>query len=296
MNAKRRKPTKAQMKAKKQAKAPGKIAMASNIYKGRPWAEIVKEAGGRKLCLHIGCGPRNENSLHKSFRGEDWFEVRLDIDPDVEPDVLADMRDLSFLPDEAVHAVWSSHNLEHLYPHEVVPAMEEFHRVLKIGGFILVTLPDIETIAGYVARGGLEEPVYDSPAGPITPMDIIFGLQRAMARGNLFMAHHTAFTAKTLAIKLRDAGFSNIKANREHYDLWASGYKYPFNHPKRVNRMLVANNDKKRLESLPPIPPMARTPHPGQILVKGRPIRSDELDIPPKHWKPLNLGLKKAEQ
>ena len=43
----------------------------------------------------------------------------------------------------SVDAVFSSHNIEHLYPHEVPLALKEFMRVLKPDGFVLMTCPDL---------------------------------------------------------------------------------------------------------------------------------------------------------
>ena len=74
-------------------------------------------------CLHVGCGPKNGTGLHPAFTGPDWVEVRLDIDPAVQPDLVGSITDLSVLGDATVDAVWSSHNLEHLEPHEVPLAL-----------------------------------------------------------------------------------------------------------------------------------------------------------------------------
>ena len=52
-----------------------------------------------------------------------WVETRLDIDPSVKPDVVASMTDMSSVPDASCHAVYSSHNLEHLFPHELQQAL-----------------------------------------------------------------------------------------------------------------------------------------------------------------------------
>ena len=49
----------------------------------------------RKKVLHVGCGPPNPQSLHKQFRGEEWEEIRLDINPDVEPDIVGSITDMS---------------------------------------------------------------------------------------------------------------------------------------------------------------------------------------------------------
>ena len=34
-----------------------------------------------KRVLHVGCGLKRRDKLHGSFHGDDWQEIRLDIDP-----------------------------------------------------------------------------------------------------------------------------------------------------------------------------------------------------------------------
>jgi protein O-GlcNAc transferase len=178
-----------------------------------------------KAILHVGCGPYNPTALPESLRTPEWREVRLDINPDVHPDIIGSMTDMSAVQDESVDAVFSSHNLEHLYPHEVPLALAEFYRVLKPNGFALITLPDIQAVAEQVAQGNLEETLYVSPAGPIAAIDILYGLRTALAQGNHFMAHRTAFTAITLRQKLEQASFKNIEIYQNKLNLWARGYK-----------------------------------------------------------------------
>ena len=121
----------------------------------------------------------------------------------------------------SVDAVYSSHNLEHLYAHQVPVALREFHRVLKDGGLLLVTLPDLQSVARAVADGKLEEPLYQSPMGPIAPPDILYGHRASIARGRDAMAHKTGFTADTLT----EAAFHVQTMNRRDYALWAVARK-----------------------------------------------------------------------
>ncbi|MCA8996833.1 MAG: methyltransferase domain-containing protein [Planctomycetaceae bacterium] len=129
------------------------------------------------------------------------------------------------ITDSSVDAVWSSHNLEHLFAHEVPVALKEFLRVLKPGGFALLTMPDLQKAAEYVAQGKLEDPVYESPAGPISAIDICFGHRASIARGNHYMAHRTGFSAETLTEKLTASGFFKVRVERKGFDLWAIAYK-----------------------------------------------------------------------
>ncbi len=178
--------------------------------------------------LHVGAGPKNPNKIPNLYPKSEWQEIRFDINPDVCPDILGDMRDMDGVESASFDAVYSSHNLEHLYPHEVSLALAEFFRVLKPGGHALVSCPDIQRIAAFIAQGNLCDPIYMSPAGPVSPIDILYGYRPALACGNLHMAHHTGFTVKTLQQAMGDAGFMDIKAESRgapSFDIWAQGFK-----------------------------------------------------------------------
>jgi len=174
--------------------------------------------------LHVGCGPPNPEALHQRFRGPQWREVRLDIDPATQPDVVASLTEMRPIEDNSVDAVWSSHNLEHLHRHDVPVALAEFYRVLKPGGFAFVTLPDLQQVAHFVVADKLEDVAYESPAGPITPLDCIFGLGSAV-KENDYMAHKTGFTEKTLRRRLQEAGFVDLRTWTSPFSLWAEAYK-----------------------------------------------------------------------
>ena len=175
--------------------------------------------------LHVGCGQHRKARTTAGFNTPAWDEVRLDIDPAVEPDIVGTMTDLSAVADGAFDGLFSSHNIEHLYPHEVAGALAEFRRVLAPSGFCVITCPDLQSIAALVAQDRLLEPAYASPAGPIAPLDMIFGHRPAMAAGNLYMAHRCGFTERVLVGTLRAAGFGGVASIRRegpYFDLWAA--------------------------------------------------------------------------
>jgi predicted O-linked N-acetylglucosamine transferase (SPINDLY family)/ubiquinone/menaquinone biosynthesis C-methylase UbiE len=178
----------------------------------------------KKTVLHVGCGPADIRALPQLFQRR-WQEIRLDIDPNVAPDVVASMLDMSPVETASVDAVYSSHNIEHLHPHEVEGALREFKRVLKPEGMLVVTCPDLQSVCALVAEDKLEDAAYISPAGPISPIDILYGHRPAMAAGNLYMAHKTGFTAKSLERALKEIGFATVIVERGMYfDLWALAY------------------------------------------------------------------------
>ena len=168
-----------------------------------------------KALLHVGCGDDDLSKTPKPFQGGDWHEVRLDIDPDRKPDIIGTMTDMSAVADESVDAIYSSHNIEHLYAHEVPTALGEFLRVLKPDGFVVMACPDLALIAQIVAENRLGDTIYQSEAGPVTAHDVIFGYRPLLAQGQIYMAHKCGFTLKVLAESLSTAGFKTIHGRRD---------------------------------------------------------------------------------
>jgi len=180
--------------------------------------------------LHVGCGRKTKAQMPAPFRGDDWAETRYDIDAGVAPDIVGDITDMSAIPDGSFDAVFSSHNVEHLFAHEVPVALAEFARVLAPGrGFAVITCPDIQALGQAISEGRLTEPLYHAPAGPIAPIDILYGHRASIARGNHFMAHRVGFTAKLLLDSLVKAGFAASVGIRQQkaYALWAIGFRWP---------------------------------------------------------------------
>lgn len=171
--------------------------------------------------LHVGCGSKRADST--PFAGLGWNEIRFDIDPNVQPDLLGTMTDMATVETGSVDALFSSHNIEHLYPHEVPQALAEFKRVLKPSGLAVITCPDLRSVCALVAADQLTEAAYVSPAGPISPIDILYGHRSSMQAGNLFMAHRCGFTEKVLVGTLQASGFAQIASvtRAAAFDLWA---------------------------------------------------------------------------
>lgn len=179
-----------------------------------------------KRVLHVGCGASRIAERHPHFQPQDWQEVRLDIDAAAQPDIVADITDMKMVESGSFDAVYSSHNLEHLYPHQVPVALGEFRRVLRPEGYALILLPDLRSVAKRIAEDKLEDILYQSPAGPVAPLDVLYGFRPSLARGQLYMAHKTGFTAKTLASTLARSGFATVLCAtvEKRYEVWALGF------------------------------------------------------------------------
>lgn len=143
--------------------------------------------------LHVGCGTNPAPTWLS-----DYQEVRLDIDPRVEPDVIASMTDLGAIG--PFDLIYTCHALEHLYPHDVRVALAEFLRVLKPGGGVVIVVPNLDGVKPD------EEVLYESDAGPVCGLDMYYGMARLIAE-NPHMAHHSGFVPATLEAAMQAAGF-----------------------------------------------------------------------------------------
>jgi predicted SAM-dependent methyltransferase len=71
----------------------------------------------------------------------------MDANPGPHVDHVGDARDLSRFQDATFEAVYASHVLEHFgYLTELCAALQEWHRVLKPGGVLYVSVPDLDTL------------------------------------------------------------------------------------------------------------------------------------------------------
>jgi len=175
--------------------------------------------------LHVGPGTDYKEQTTHVFNTSNWLETRLDIDPNVDPDILASITDMSDIEDNTFDAVFSSHNIEHIYAHDVLKAFNEFIRVLKDDGFLLLTCPDIQKVCKLIGDGRIGEKLYSAPAGDIYPLDVLYGWRQAIAKGHENMAHKNGFTSQSLIDHLRAVNFKSYITAQEGYNLWILAYK-----------------------------------------------------------------------
>ena len=179
-----------------------------------------------KTFLHVGCGPQNQSSC-LGFNYDNWKEIRFDIDKKVKPDIEGTLTDMKLVETGSVDAVYSSHNIEHIFPHEVPIALREFYRVLKEDGMVVITCPDLQSVCEAVVQDKLLEPLYESDIGPISPIDILYGHRGFIAQGNEYMAHKGGFTYSVLDKAFYEAGFKIRYGGRRPaaWDLFIVAFK-----------------------------------------------------------------------
>jgi hypothetical protein len=185
------------------------------------------QGGAVKRVLNVGGGNRGI-ALPPVYQG--WEHVLLDIDPRGGPDVVCDARELRTLKPAQYDAVYCSHNLEHYYRHDVPKVLAGFRHVLKESGFAEIRVPDLAELMQTVVRRGLDvdDLLYQSPAGPITVRDVLYGLGAEIERsGNDFWAHKTGFTKKSLTAMLVRCGFPIVYNGTGNFEVAAFAFKTP---------------------------------------------------------------------
>ena len=95
------------------------------------------------------------------FDIEDWSEIRLDINSNVNPDIVRSLVDTSSVKTNSVDAIYSAHNLEHIYLHEVPIALNELFRILNEDGMVVLRYPDLKQISRVFANDKLLDPLYN---------------------------------------------------------------------------------------------------------------------------------------
>lgn len=159
-----------------------------------------------KRVLHVGCANQPMPEFLEGFK-----EVRMDIDPSCNPDIVASLTDMGEIGQ--FDAIYGSHVLEHFTSGDVKKVVSECYRVLKPGGFVVMVVPNLENVRP------TRDVVYESEAGPITGLDMFYG-KESFVDENPFMAHKTGFIPETLAqafglfpvVKVQDLTDYNLMA------------------------------------------------------------------------------------
>ena len=202
------------------------ISLIKDILAAPKAVKPVERKLGAKSVLNVGGGSKS-TPIPDYFAG--WQHDLLDIDARGAPDIVCDARELATLSAGIYDAVYCSHNLEHYYRHHGLTVVRGFLHILNETGFAEIRVPDIAQVIKALRDQQLEldDVLYQSPAGPITAHDVIYGLQTEIENsGQDFYAHKTGFTPKSLSKILTDGGFSRIFISvNQHLAVHALAFK-----------------------------------------------------------------------
>lgn len=135
--------------------------------------------------LHLGCGKR----FLPGF-------VHIDAVDYPHVDHIATIDNLSFIQTDSVDLIYNCHVLEHFKRRDVGRVLSEWHRVLKPGGTLRVSVPDFSKLCEVYQR----ENKLDLVIGAL------FGRQ-----DYLYNIHYNVFDFISLSKSLDQAGFVNVR-------------------------------------------------------------------------------------
>jgi hypothetical protein len=128
-------------------------------------------------------------SGQKPYPRPAWTNV--DIQPKWNPDIVADGSDLKgVFEDGSADCIVIEHSLEHYGCGEADKMLKECYRVLKKGGSLVVTVPDLRELASGLVRGKITDETY---------CIVLYGA----FMGDEADRHKFGFTAQTLTKQLR---------------------------------------------------------------------------------------------
>ena len=141
--------------------------------------------------LHIGGNEINT----------DWKILDVEARPEV--DYVSNASDLSCFQDNTVDVIYASHVLEHFYyniDNELVETLQEWHRVLKVGGKLMISVPDLRVLCWLYLHPNLHHLERHHL------MRIIFGGQT-----NIYDVHKVGLDNEILGMYLELAGFEGYE-------------------------------------------------------------------------------------
>lgn len=139
-------------------------------------------------------------------------------------DFVGDIRDLSAFSSGSIETVYASHVFEHVPLGSAASTLSGIRRVLKPGGELLVSVPDLEVLCR-----ALLDPSAD-PKRKIHLLQMIYGGQ-----SDEWDFHYFGWTEELLSMYLRSVGFSTIE-RVESFNLFNDYSEYrPYGEPISLN-------------------------------------------------------------
>jgi SAM-dependent methyltransferase len=152
--------------------------------------------------LHLGCG-------HIHIEG--YCNVDILALPTV--DLVDDVKKLNKFPHNYADSIYACHVLEHFTHSEIIPILERWFEVLKPGGEIRISVPDIDRIVKIY----LENWAHFQTTGNTPWIGLLYGGQ-----GDPYDFHKTGFNFCWLSKLLTDVGFEEV-AEYPHEPHFISG-------------------------------------------------------------------------
>ena len=120
--------------------------------------------------------------------------------------------------DGSVDAIYAGQFIEHINPlYEVPPFLAGCRRVLKLGGLIRISTPDLDMLlASYLSGDMMEfaieqpQPYRDAKSKALRLAYLMFGSLGPTSRNEDYQGHHLTYNKESMREVLDHAGFVNI--------------------------------------------------------------------------------------
>ena len=131
-----------------------------------------------------------------------------------QPDINADISDLSKIKSFIADEILAVHVIEHFYYWEVVPLLKSWRRLLKPGGKLILECPNLL----YACQMIVENPSMRSQPGEMGQVSM-WPLYGDPSWKDPLMCHKWAYTPESLINVLQDAGFKSAQQEPAQYKL-----------------------------------------------------------------------------
>ncbi|MYL24807.1 FkbM family methyltransferase [Halomonas alkaliantarctica] len=183
-------------------------ALCSNQHlNGETWRRIAQ---GEVVVNDKPSQPEQSNTEKATLPEGIWLHVggkepkagwqMLNITPGPGVDMVGDIRDLSHIDANNCARIYASHVLVHIHQKEVLPVLKGFSRLLKPGGELMISVPDLDILC----RLYLDKRLNIKQRHHV--MRMMFGGQT-----DTHDFHYVGFNFEFLASQLKTAGFNHIQ-------------------------------------------------------------------------------------
>lgn len=171
--------------------------------------------------LHLGCGLKLLNGY-----------INVDIRPELNCDVIDNVKELNKFENDSAEEIYACHVLEHFNRFEYKEVLKRWFEVLKKGGVLKISVPDIGEVIGQYNNG--------------IPLKKLMGF---LYGGQTYPQnfHYIGFDFNTLKEDMEEIGFKNVeiwdwkKTNHSEIDDYSQSY---LPHMDKENGVLMSLNIK----------------------------------------------------
>ena len=139
--------------------------------------------------LNLGCGYQKRKGC-----------INIDCGKEYKPDLVWDIKELPYEAN-SIDGIYATDVLEHIPKNLILNTLKSWYKILKVGGFLILRLPNVRKIAQKYIEGRMNCDEFSR---------LIYGGQ---GRNKIPNFHKSGFDKKSIIKLLSDIGFKELKNN-----------------------------------------------------------------------------------